>query len=57
MRYTIETLEIELNKIKGTLRAMRAISVEIMSDHPDKDHYLSRENEIKEAIEQLEKNK
>ena len=32
---------------------MGAISTEIMDDHPYKDHYLSRENEIKEAIDIL----
>ena len=54
VNHAIETLRIELYRIRGVLRKQRALSCEIMSAHPDGDHYSNAEMEILGAIRILE---
>ena len=51
MEYAINTLTIELANIENVLRKQRALSCEIMSDHPDKEYYDNAKSQLLSAIE------
>ena len=55
INYAIETLEIELNKIKATLRIIEANIHEQRSPIPAYDLYEKRKQEIEKAIEIIKK--
>ena len=53
MKYSIETLEIELNKIKYTIRNIDRLQDEMFQKHPNIDNYLKKKNDLELAIKKL----
>ena len=50
MKYVIETLEIELHRIKGVIRNLDTMQDEMYQNHPSLDSYKKKSEEIKSAI-------
>jgi len=55
--YSIETLEIELNKIKGTIRRLDVMQDEMYQKHPSIDSYIQKKEELEKSIELLKDNR
>lgn len=55
--YSIETLEIELNKIKGTIRRLDVMQDEMYQKHPSIDSYIRKKEELEKSIKLLKDNR
>ena len=53
LTYSIETLEIELNKIKSTLRNLDVMQDEMRQKHPSIDSYIQKKKELEKTIKLL----
>ena len=53
MKYAIETLEIELHRLKGVMRNLDTMQDEMYQNHPSLDSYKKKSEEIKSAIKLL----
>ena len=53
MNYAIETLEIELYKVKEMLRKIYKMEDEMMSTHPRRDFYGQKRKDLEIAIKEL----
>lgn len=48
--YSIETLEIELNRIKGLIRSIKIMQDEMYQKHPGLELYEQIKSELEESI-------
>ncbi len=53
MKYAIESLEIELHRLKGVMRNLDTMQDEMYQNHPSLDSYKKKSEEIKSAIKLL----